>query len=304
MGHSHDHACHQQAPEQVNLAFAIAVLLNLGFTALEAIYAISADSMSLLGDAAHNLGDVLGLMLAWGANWLLSKPSNVRYSYGYKRTTIIAALINALIIVGTGFIIAYEAVIKLLDPAPTNEVTVIVVAAIGIAINAGTAMLFIRGSKEDLNIKGAFLHLAVDAIISLGVVFTGIIIYYTKWYWLDGVIALLIVLAIVYGTWELLRDSVLLLLDGVPTSLDYSTVKQSLMDIQGVTSVHDLHIWGLSTKEIALTAHLVMPGRTLTDHDYSKINQMLKTNFKIKHVTLQVEQGYDSIQCDQLDRCH
>lgn len=301
MEHSHTH---HRTSQQFNGAFAVAVILNLSFTIIEAIYAIAANSMSLLGDAAHNLGDVLGLLLAWGANWLLTKPSTLQYSYGYKRTTIIASLINALLLVGTGFIIGYEAILKLINPEPTQETTVILVATIGILINGGTALLFMRGSKEDLNIKGAFLHLAVDALISLGVVITGIIILLTRIEWLDPVMGLLIVITIFYGTWELLRDSILLLLDAVPASIDYHAVENYLRSIEGVDSIHDLHIWGLSTKETALTAHLIMPHQQVTDEKYHQINQVLKTQFKIHHVTLQIEQGQKDSLCHRTAGCH
>lgn len=301
---THSHSCsNHPAPKHFNTAFALAVALNLGFTIIEAIYAIAANSMSLLGDAAHNLGDVLGLLLAWGASWLLTKPSGIRYSYGYKRTTIIAALINALILVGTGFLIGYESILKLMNPEPTRELTVIIVATVGILINGGTALLFIRGSKEDLNIKGAYLHLAIDALISVGVVLTGILILFTNWQWLDSMVGLVIVIVIFYSTWELLRDSVLLLLDAVPANIEYQAVEQYFTQLSGVDSIHDLHIWGLSTKEIALTAHLVMPKRRLSDHDYLEINQTLKTKFNIDHVTLQIEQGHEDALCHRLDGC-
>lgn len=302
MAHSHNHA--HPHPKQFNKAFAAAVFLNLGFTIVEAIYAISANSMSLMGDAAHNLGDVLGLLLAWGANWLLTKPNNVRYSYGYKRTTIIAALLNALILVSTGFIIGYESIIKLLHPEPTQEITVMVVATIGILVNGGTALLFIRGSKEDLNIKGAFLHLAIDALISVGVVVTAALILLTNWQWLDPIVGLFIVIIIFYSTWELLRDSVLLILDAVPVSIDYAAVSEYFAGIEGVDSIHDLHIWGLSTKEIALTAHLIMPNSRLNDHQYIEINQALKEMFNIDHVTLQIEQGHEDALCHKTKGCH
>ena len=301
MSHTHDHSHHH--PQKFNAVFAIAVALNLGFTIVEAIYAIAANSMSLLGDAGHNLGDVLGLLLAWGANWLLTKPSSTRYSYGYKRTTIIAALINALILVATGALIAYESVIKLMHPEVTQEMIVIIVAAVGIIINGGTALLFVRGSKEDLNIKGAYLHLATDALISIGVVFTGIAILFTDWHWLDPAAGLLIVLIILYGTWSLLRESVFLIMDAVPSSIDLDEVRGSLNALEGVESVHDLHIWGLSTKEIALTAHLVMPNIRPRNTDYEQINQMLKQQFKISHTTLQIEQDHKDFPCKQEGIC-
>ncbi len=291
--HHHDHV----DPQQFNKAFAWAIFLNLAFTLLEAVYAILANSMSLLADAGHNLGDVLGLLLAWGANWLLMKPSTERYSYGYRRTSIIASIINALLLVATSAIIAYESIIKLIHPEQVEELIVIVVAFIGILINGGTALLFMRGSKGDLNIKGAFLHLAADALISVGVVIAATIIYFTGWVALDPIIGLLIVVVILLGTWGLLRDSVILLLDAVPHSIQSQDVRKFLLNLQGVTDIHDLHIWGLSTKEIALTAHLVMPDDDLKDKDHSDIQHALKDKFNIDHVTIQVEKGQTEHPC-------
>ncbi len=300
-GHGHNHS-HQHAPQSFNLAFALAVFLNLGFTLIEAIYAISANSMSLLADAGHNLGDVLGLVLAWVASWLMTKAATQRYSYGYKRMSIIAAIVNALILVGTSAIIAYESILKLLSPQPVNEMTVIIIAAIGIIINGSTAMMFIRGSKDDLNIKGAFLHLAADAGISLGVVVAGIIILYTGWMPLDPIVGLLIVVAILVGTWGLLRDSINLILDAVPHGLEIKKVHAYLMQLPGVEAVHDLHVWGLSTKEIAMTAHLCVPGQSFSNKVYEKINDDLNTQFNISHVTLQVEQDSEH-PCPQDGTC-
>jgi cobalt-zinc-cadmium efflux system protein len=305
MSHSHhDHSHgHSHAPTNFNKAFAIAITLNLIFTLVEAGYAIVANSMGLLADAGHNLGDVCGLILAWGASWLLTKPSTERYSYGYKRTTIIASIVNALLLVATSAVIAYESVNKLLHPTLVNEKIVIIVALIGIVINGGSALLFIRGQKEDLNIKGAYLHLAADALIAIGVVVAGIIIYFTQWYWIDPIVGLIIVITILVGTWGLLSHSLSLLLDAVPPDINQPSVAAYLANISGVTTVHDLHIWGLSTREVALTAHLVMPERTLTDEDYAHINDELKCKFNIGHVTLQVEKGDKTVLCNQHASC-
>ena len=291
MAHNHDH--HTHSPESFNLAFALAVGLNLGFTVIEAVYAIMANSMSLLADAGHNLGDVLGLVLAWGANWLLTKPSSERYSYGFKRTSILAAIANALFLVAACAIITYESIAKLLNPQPVHEMTVIIVAAIGIVINLGTALLSIRGSKDDLNIKGAFLHLASDALVSVGVVIAGVIIIASGWLWVDPLAGLLIVVTILLGSWGLLRDSVNLILDAVPHDVDHKAVKTYLAQLPGVTAVHDLHIWGLSTKETALTAHLVIPDAQTDDNFLQTICHDLKRNFKINHPTIQIENGGD-----------
>ncbi len=298
-GHSHAHL----APQSFNYAFAIAISLNLGFTIVEVIYALLSNSMGLLADAAHNFGDVFGLVLAWGANWLLSRPARKRYSYGFKRTTILAALANALILVATSVLIIYESIAKLITITTVNEWMVIIVATIGIFINGGTALLFMKGMHEDLNIKGAFLHLMADALIAVGVVIAGIIILFTGWVWLDPVIGLLIVGVILFGTWGLLRDSVRLILDAIPHHIDQPGVEDFLHGIEGVQAIHDLHIWGLSTKEIALTAHLVMPVKQLSDADFKTINATLKNKFRIDHVTLQVEKGSLEHPCERTDNC-
>lgn len=302
MSHDHHHA-HSHAPQSFNKAFGIAVALNLTFTLCQIFYAFVANSMSLMADAAHNFGDVFGLMLAWGANWLLTLPARKRYSYGYKRTTILAALTNALILVATSALITYESIYKLMHLTHVNEFIVIVVAVIGIIINGSTAMLFMKGAHDDLNIKGAFIHLLGDALISIGVVIAAIAIYYTGWVWLDPLMGLFIVSIILIGTWGLLRDSVRLILDAVPHHIDQQGVQAFLQQLPGVKTVHDLHIWGLSTKEIALTAHLVMPEHKLSDADYKKINEMLKTQYRIDHVTLQVETGSEEHPCERWETC-
>ncbi|NNM58338.1 MAG: cation transporter [Legionellales bacterium] len=304
-GHAgHSHAGHSHAaPENFTFAFAVAISLNLLFTLIEAGYAIYADSMSLLADAGHNLGDVVGLVFAGVASWLLTKASTERYSYGYKRTTIIASMINALLLVAASAIIAYESIIKLFSPSIVDEKVVAIVALIGIFINGGTALLFMRGQKDDLNIKGAYLHLAADAFISIGVVIAALIIMYTHQYWVDPVVGLIIVVAIVVGTWQLLQQSLALLLDAVPHHIDSKAVNDYLTKINGVTEVHDLHIWGLSTRETALTVHLVIPERSLTDEEYVKISHDLKHDFAIAHVTIQTEKGSVDHQCNLQESC-
>ena len=301
MAHQHTH--HQHNTPTFNSAFAIAVILNLGFTLIEALYAVTANSMSLLADAGHNLGDVVGLALAWGASVLVTRGASAKYSYGFKRTTILAAIVNALILVGTSTVIAYESIYKLLNPVTVHELTVIIVAFLGILINGGTAMLFMRGQATDLNIKGAFLHLAYDALISFGVVLTGFAILYTQWHWLDPAVGLIIVVAILAGTWGLLRDSVNLILDAVPHTVEEKAVRRYLCQLPDVAGVHDLHIWGLSTNEIALTAHLIMPDKPLGDEEYQKINYELKEKFNINHVTLQIEKGTSEDPCGRANVC-
>ncbi len=308
--HNHDHSDgghhhhHHHAPSNFNLAFALATLLNLAFTAIETGYAIYAKSMSLLADAGHNFSDVLGLLMSWAASWLLTRHANERYSYGYKKTSIIAALLNAVLLVAASAIIIYESINKLLHPTVVNETIIIIVAVIGIFINGGTALLFMRGRNDDLNIKSAYWHLASDAVISIGVVIAGIVIAMTGWLWLDPAVGIVIVLTILIGTWGLLRDSVNLILDAVPTNIDLPAIRNYFTQLEGVQAVHDLHIWGLSTRDVALTAHLVMPEKSLTDEDYATINQTLKTRFNIQHATIQVEKSAEANLCDKAAGCN
>lgn len=301
--HSHHDHSHHHAPQSFNLAFALAVLLNFIFMVFQAWFALRADSMSLLADAIHNFGDVFGLVLAWGANWLLTLPARKRYSYGFKRMTIIAALINALILVATSALIAYESINKFFHPAIVNEKIVIVVALIGIVINTSTALFFMKGAHEDLNIKGAFLHLLGDALISFGVVVAGLLILFTQKMWIDPLIGLLIVVIILWSTWGLLRDSLSLILDAIPRHIDHHGIEHYLQELPGVSAVHDLHIWGLSTKEVALTAHLVMPEKKLSDEECRQLNIVLKQRFRIDHATLQVESGGDDVKCSRSENC-
>ncbi len=296
--HGHEgHHHHGEVTRSFNSAFAIAVSLTLLYVIVEAIYGFAANSMTLLADAAHNLGDVLGLVLAWIANWLLTLPARRRYSYGFKRMTIISALVNAMVLVATSVLIAYQSIYKLFHPAPVDEVIVMVVGFIGIFVNGGTSLLFMRGAHDDLNIKGAFWHLLGDALILAGVVISGAIIYFTEWQWVDPLAGLIIVVIIMWGTWGLLRDSVHLMMDAVPRYIDLAGVRDYLAQLPGVTAVHDLHIWGLSTREVALTAHLVIPKGCLNDNDYKVINEKLYHDFKISHATIQVESGCADVPC-------
>jgi len=285
--HSHPH----DLLDDVNTSFVIAVGANLAFTVVEAVYGFITHSVSLLGDAGHNLSDVLGLLLAWGAAFLATRISSTTYSYGYRKSTILAAVINAVVLVFTAGFIAFESVDRFMTPAPVAGIPMMVVAAVGILVNAGTAMLFMKGGRKDLNLRGAFLHLAYDAAISAGVVVTAAAILLTGWYWLDPLVGLLIVVVILAGTWGLLRDSVNLIIDAVPAHIDQDGVRRYLQGIEGVSEVHDLHIWAMSTRENCLTAHLVMPENTLWDSDdgYAKISRELEHRFEIHHVTLQIE---------------
>jgi cobalt-zinc-cadmium efflux system protein len=297
--HTHHHGHHHAAARSFNRAFAIAVIVTLTYTAIEVGYGLAAGSMSLLADAVHNLGDSLGLILAWGANWLLTLPARKRYSYGFKRTTIIAALINAFVLVATSALIAYESAYKLFHPQVVDESIVIVVGIIGILVNGGSSLLFMRGAKEDLNIKGAFWHLLADALILAGVVVSALLIRYTGKTWIDPVTGLIIVAIVLWGAWGLLRDSLRIILDAVPHYIDHAGVKTYLSQLAGVRAVHDLHIWGLSTREVALTVHLVMPEVRLSDDDFKRINNELHCKFNISHATIQVETG----ECDRHEVC-
>ena len=301
--HSHDHHNVDSAYSKINLSFAIAVGANLLYTFIEGGYAIYANSMGLLADAGHNLGDVLGLLLAWGASWLMVQPAKDRYSYGYKRSSVLASLLNAFLLVAASAIIAYESIVKLIHPNPVSEITVIIVAAIGIVVNTSSAMLFAKNNKHDLNIKGAFLHLIADALLSGGVLVTGIVVYYTGWTRLDPLIGLVIIAVILIGTWDLLRQSLRLLLDAAPKHIEPEKVSAFLKALPGVEAIHDLHIWGLSTREVALTAHLVMPKNGFSDAEFHDINHELLDKFSIHHVTLQIEKGYDGPPCAQDGTC-
>lgn len=308
MAHDHHHHHHIHLPEiksesKINFAFALAIILNTGFSLIEMGFALFAHSMGLLADAVHNFGDVAGLVLAWFANWLMRRKANDQFSYGYKKTTIIAALANALLIVAATALIGYESIKRLMHPEVINEPIVIAMAFLGIFINGGTALLFHKEKSHDLNIKGAFLHLAWDALISFGVVFMGIIIYFTQLFWLDPIVSLVIVLIIFFGTWELLRNSANLMLGATPHQISAEKVKNFLKAWPGVESIHDLHIWGLSTQEAALTVHLVMPNATLSDHDLELINSTLRDQYGINHVTIQVENGHLEDPCGQFESC-
>lgn len=303
--HNHDHHHHgaHSISETFNTAFAIAVLLNFAFTLTEASYAFIAHSMGLLADAGHNLGDVLGLLMAWGTTALLTRRATEKYSYGYKKTTFLSALANALLLVFACAIIIYESINKLLHPVLIDTNIVMIIALLGIFINGGTALLFLGGKHKDLNIKAAFLHLAYDALISVGVVVTAAIIHFTGWIRLDPLAGIVIVIIVLMGTWGLLRNSVDLILAAVPHDIDSAAVRNYLNKLLGVTAVHDLHIWALSTRENALTAHLVMPEMTLSDADYETINHVLKHDFNINHVTLQIEKGHSENPCGRALTC-
>lgn len=295
--HSHSLPSHQ-----IQQAFIWSILLNVIFTVIEAGYAWLANSASLLADAGHNLGDVLSLTLAWLANWLHSHQATPRYSYGYKRTTILATLLNVLLMLASGIFIIYEAILKFMHPSPMQSKLVVIIALIGILVNGGSALLFQRSQQSDLNLKGAYLHLIFDTLVSLGVVVAAIVNWVTDWLWLDPLVALLIGFIILIATWQMVRDTVHLNLDAVPHPIDSQQVHAYLSSLPGVENLHDLHIWSVSTRQIALTAHLVVPNRRFNDADHRQINLYLKQHFNIDHVTLQVEQGHDN-PCGQRLNC-
>ena len=293
-GHGHDHS---HAPRDYGRAFAIGVTLNLGFVVVEAIYGVAAHSLSLLADAGHNLSDVAGLLLAWGAIYLSRKPPTPRWTYGLRRSSILAALANAVLLLVAVGGIAWEAVRRFLAPEPVAGATVMTVAAAGIVVNAVTALLFMSGRKRDVNIEGAFLHMAADAGVSLGVLVAGAVIAYTGWQWVDPVVGLLIVAAITYGTWGLLRRSLALALDAVPEGIDPAAVRAYLASLPNVTAVHDLHIWPMSTTQPALTVHLVAPAGTDGDAFLASVAKELHDRFGIEHTTVQVEHGGTGVPC-------
>lgn len=292
-GHDHSHGGigHVHAPTNFGRAFAIAAVLNIILVITQVIYGVAANSVALLADAGHNFGDVLGLLLAWGAHSMAQWQPTKRYTYGFRSASILAALLNALILMVATGAIAWEAIQRFSEPHEVGGVTVMVVAAIGIVVNGVSAWLLLAGRKGDLNIRGAFLHLVGDAAVSVGVVGAGAVIYFTQLSWVDPVASLVISGLIVWGTWGLLRESFKLSLGAVPESIDRSNVETYLRALPGVTEIHDLHIWPMSTTETALTAHLVRPGAGLDDAFLTGACEELSKRFAIGHATLQVETG-------------
>jgi cobalt-zinc-cadmium efflux system protein len=289
-GHAHHHG-HSHAPADFGRAFAIGVVLNSAFVVVEATYGFLSGSMALVADAGHNLSDVLALMLAWGASIAAKKPPSPRFTYGFKSSTILAALANAMLLAIAIGAILFETIHRFIDPAPVQGMTMVVVAGIGIVINTATALMFMRGRKHDLNIRGAFLHMAADALVSVGVVIAGLAILHTGQVWIDPVTSLIIVAVIAWGTWGLAKDSIKLGLHAVPDTIDVEAVRAHLAGLPGVEAVHDLHIWPMSTTETALTAHLVMPAGHPGDPFLATLRDGLKSRFGIGHVTVQVEQS-------------
>jgi cobalt-zinc-cadmium efflux system protein len=300
-GHNHgSHAGHHHAHAPVSghgRAFALAVALNVAIVVVQAIYGVIAHSTALLADAGHNLSDVLGLLLAWGAAWLATRRPSARYTFGYGSSSILASLANAALLLFACGVIVAEAIGRLVNPAPVAGLAVFIVATVGVVVNGVSAWLFMRGQKEDLNIRGAFLHMAADAGISAAVAISGLVILYTSWTWLDPVMSLLVVAVVVYGTWGLLRDSVRMALDAVPPGVDLQSIRDYLAAQPGVTDVHDLHVWALSTTGNALSAHLVMPAGHPGDESIDSIVITLRERFSMQHATLQVDLGTTAHRC-------
>lgn len=299
MVHSHSHADHNHPlPTRYNRAFLIGTALNVGFVAIEIGFGLAFGSLALLADAGHNLSDILGLLLAWGGHALSQRPPSFRYTYGLRRTSILSALLNALVLLVAMGAIAWEAIQRFQSPSEVPGLVLIAVAGVGILVNGGTAWLFMAGREEDLNLRGAFLHMAADALVSLGVVLAGSAILVTGWLWLDPLISLVVIAVVVVGTWQLLQASVKLSLDAVPEHIELLAVRTFLQERPGVSQVHDLHVWAMSTTEVALTAHLVMPEGHPGDRFLKQIDHHLQHQFGIHHATLQIELG------DTTEACH
>ena len=306
-GHTHSHAHahrhglgghHHHTPANFDRAFAIGVGLNTAFVIAEFTFGIRAHSLALTADAGHNLGDVLGLLLAWGGAVLARRGPSTRWTYGFRRFSILAALANAgMLLIAVGAI-SVEAITRLYHPAAVSSDIVMAVAALGIVINIATALGFMRGRDSDINVRGAFMHMVGDAAASAGVVMAGLLITLTGLSWIDPAVSLILVVLITVGTWGLARDSLNLALDGVPRGIDPVTVERALAELDGVVEVHDLHIWGVGTTDIALTAHLVRPCYGGEDALLAKASTLLRQRFSIGHATLQFEQGTAAHPCE------
>jgi cobalt-zinc-cadmium efflux system protein len=305
--HDHDHDAdhghgighgHRHGTPNLDRAFAIGIAINVAFVVVEAFYGWRADSLALLADAGHNLGDVLGLVLAWAGAFAGRLAPDERHTYGWKRASILAAFANSLLLLVAIGSLAWAAIGRLAAPAPIAADTVMVVAAIGIVVNGATALLFLRGSHDDLNVRGAFLHMVADAAVSAGVVGAAALTLWLGWTWLDPVASLAIGVVILYGTWGLFRDSLHLMFDGVPTSIDLEAVRRELAALPGVACVSDLHVWATGTTEVALTAHLAMPAGHPDDAFFRTAAERMRERFAIGHVTLQATTETLMTPCD------
>lgn len=295
MGHGHDHA---HGPDH-GKAFAVSVALNVTFVGVEVAYGLLSGSVALIADAAHNLSDVLGLLLAWGATLLAKRaPSDTR-TYGWRKSTVLAAFLNALLIMVAVGAVSWEAIARFSSPTQLDGWTMIIVAAIGVGINSVSAALFFAGRKSDANVRGAFLHLAADAAVSLGVVFAGAAVLWTGWHWVDPVTSLVISVVVVLGTWGLLKESTNLLLDAVPEDVHLSEIRETLRSVDSVVTVHDLHVWAMSTRERTLTAHIVAADGASHTDILCIAEGLLQARFDIHHTTLQIESEQVALGCSQ-----
>lgn len=293
-GHHHGHEHAAPSPDDFDTAFIVGIALNLAFVIIEAAYGFAANSMALLADAGHNLSDVLGLVVAFAGAKLVKRQPSARFSYGLKKSSILAALINALLLLVAVGAIAAEAIRRLFDPQSSEGMTVVIVAGIGIVINALTAMLFMRGRKSDINIRGAYLHMVADALVSAGVVIAGLLIIWTGALWIDPVTSLVIAAVILFGTWGLFTEATAMTLGGTPRGIDPDKVAAALDSLPGVNRAHHLHIWALSTTEIALTVHLDVEGEVDRDKIIREANETMSRQFGIDHSTIQVERAGDA----------
>ena len=293
----HHHHAHGNQPNFYNRAFGIGIGLNIGFVLIEAYFGWRAHSLALLADAGHNLSDVLGLVLAWAGMWVARFRPSERHTYGWQRASILAALINALILLVAMRSMAWEAIHRFSSPLPIQGQTVMLVAAAGVLVNGATAWLFMSGGRSDLNIRGAFLHMAGDALVSLGVVAAGAAYLWTGWQWLDPLTSLIIALLVVFGTWSLFSQALHLVFDGVPAGVDLNAVKTCLAGFRGVAEVHDLHVWAISASETAMTVHLVIPEGHPGDAFLAEVGEVLHDQFGIEHATIQIEVGDTGQPC-------
>jgi len=294
MVHSHTHSHNNGS--NYNRAFAIGIGLNIAFVAVEVFYGLIANSSALLADAGHNASDVLSLVFAWFAIWLAIKKPKGRYTYGFKKSTILISVLNAVLLFGAVSIIAWNAIEKFNNPDPVVGSLVMIVAGIGVVINTITALMFLKGQKDDLNIKGAFLHMAADAGVSLGVVISGLLIVKTGLQWIDPVMSFIIIGVILWGTWKLFMESLRLALDAVPKNLDIEKLMAVILNQEGIEKVHDLHVWAMSTSENALSAHIIAPNAN-ADALLDCLQTMLNKEYNIKHVTIQIEKKYNNLNC-------
>jgi cobalt-zinc-cadmium efflux system protein len=295
-GHSHSH--HHIVPQNITRAFVIGIILNLVFVITEAITGFIIHSLALLTDAGHNLSDVASLALVLVANSLAKKKTTENYTYGYQKTTILVALSNAVLLLIAVGAIGYEAVQRMLHPEPVAGNIISIIAGVGILINTATALLFLKDKDRDINVRGAYLHMASDAVVSAGVVIAGIVMFYTNYFWLDSVISVVIIFVIIINTWDLLKDSLRLSLDGVPAGIESNAIVKYLYSLEGVSEVHDLHIWAMSTTETALTVHLVIPDKITDDAFLMKIKHKLEHDFQVAHSTIQIEKKSIGDDCD------